>query len=137
MSTILEEPFSVRDDALSLNSTRSRRSERSAEDKSFAIKSPRRSTHHRQPVAELEPVPTPRDTFAQIPDGFVDNLTDATSIEPTIDPNIDLDGPSSVAPFSVPPPSNAPASVLPSLFPVSIGILQFVKYLVIMWFIAW
>ena len=119
MSTIVEEPSNTAD--TSANTTRaSRRSERSMGDKSFAPKSPRRSVQP-EPMAQLEPepVPAPQDTFAQIPDGIVDNPADPTTIEPTIDPNLDLDGPPSVAPFSVPPPSNAPPSVAPSMAPVS------------------
>lgn len=120
MSTIVEEPSNAAETS-SANTTRaSRRSERSMGDKSFAPKSPRRSVQP-EPMAQLEPepVPAPRDTFAQIPDGIVDNPADPTTIEPTIDPNLDLDGPPSVAPFSVPPPSNAPPSVAPSMAPVS------------------
>ncbi|KAL8589172.1 hypothetical protein ACOMHN_052510 [Nucella lapillus] len=123
MSTILEEPSNA--DVSSANTTRaSRRSERSLGEKSIAPKSPRRSAQP-EPVAQLEPepepvpvghfepepVPAPQDMFAQIPDGIVENPMDPTMIEPSINPQLDLEGPPSVAPFSVPPPSNAPPSV--------------------------
>lgn len=112
MSTIMEEPSNAAD-VSSANTTRaSRRSERSLGEKSFAPKSPRRSVQP-EPVAHLEPepVPAPQDTFAQIPDGIMENPMDPTLIEPSINPQLDLEGPPSVAPFSVPPPSNAPPSV--------------------------
>ncbi|KAK7092150.1 hypothetical protein V1264_009746 [Littorina saxatilis] len=126
MSTIAEEPSNAAD--ISANTTRaSRRSERSMGDQSFAPKSPSRSVQP-EPMAQPEPEPLPeplpapqdtfaQDTFAQIPDGIVDNLADPTAIEPTIGPNLDLDNPPSVAPFSVPPPSNAPPSVGPNMAP--------------------
>ena len=128
MSTIMEEPSNAAD--TSANTTRSsRRSERTMGEKSLSAKSPRP-----EPVPQLEPepepVPAPQDTFAQIPDGIVDNPADPTTIEPTIDPNLDLEGPPSVAPFSVPPPSNAPPSVGPPMAPVSLVlcILVFVLF---------
>ncbi|XP_076437777.1 double-strand-break repair protein rad21 homolog A-like isoform X2 [Babylonia areolata] len=123
MSTIVEEPSNAADasaadvSTASVSTRATRRSERSAAggagDKSFAPKSPRRSVQP-EPVPHLEPepVPEPQDTFAQIPDGIVENPADPTTIEPSIlAPHLDLEGPPSVAPFSVPPPSNAPPSV--------------------------
>ena len=115
MSTIVEEPSIAADS--SANTTRaSRRSERSLGDKGPPTpKSPRRSLQPEPLELEPEPVPAPSDTFAQIPEGIVENTADPTTIEPTIDPNLDLDEPPSVAPFSVPPPS-----VAPSMAPVTI-----------------
>lgn len=116
MSTIIEEPSSVVE-TTTTSTTRTRRSERSFADKSFPAKSPRHSTAP-EPVPHLEPEPvvSHHDLFAQIPDVIVDMPADPTTIEPSIDPNLE-EGPPSVAPFSVPPPSNAPPSVAPASVP--------------------
>ncbi|KAK7461559.1 hypothetical protein BaRGS_00038705 [Batillaria attramentaria] len=111
MSTIVEEPSNAADVTTS-STTRSRRSERSFVDKTLAPKSPRRSVVEPVPQLEPEPVTSAQDLFAGIPDGIVDMPADPTTIEPSIDPNLE-EGPPSVAPFSVPPPSNAPPSVAP------------------------
>lgn len=112
MSTIVEEPSNAADISAA-NTTRSRRSERSFVDKTFAPKSPRRSAVEQVPQLEPEPVTSAQDLFAGIPDVIVDMPADPTTIEPTIDPNLE-EGPPSVAPFSVAPPSNAPLSVAPA-----------------------